>query len=373
MKRVFIVHLLPLEYYPPVTNLLDILGADEQVKTAVYTTHNNKHRPVYSHQQVEIYRSTYPAYVKNKLQKIWAYGRYVMGPLWHLLRFQPDAVMYYEPHSAMPVYIYKKLMNRKARIFIHNHEYYATEDFKKPAMAAVRFFHLLERRYLYKKAVWISQTNEQRLQLFKTDYPFVDNNVLRSLANYPPMHWQEPAKLQKRPSDKIKLLYLGALSFENTYIEALVKYVSTYQDQLSLDIYSYNTSAEVAKFLETQNASNITYHKEGINYSDIPKIAAAYDIGVILYNGHNLNYTYNAPNKLFEYLACGLNVWVPLELEGCKPYLNENNRPVVQALDFRALSGALITDYYKTLNLPFVSRPYFCENELQTLIETLKA
>lgn len=49
----------------------------------------------------------------------------------------------------------------------------------------------------------------------------------------------------------------------------------------------------------------------GINYSDLPGVIRAYDVGVILYNGHIANYVFNAPNKLFEYLACGLDVWSP--------------------------------------------------------------
>ena len=38
LKRVYILHLLPLEYYPPITNLLNILSKDKQVKTAVFQT-----------------------------------------------------------------------------------------------------------------------------------------------------------------------------------------------------------------------------------------------------------------------------------------------------------------------------------------------
>ena len=41
---------------------------------------------------------------------------------------------------------------------------------------------------------------------------------------------------------------------------------------------------------------------------------ADYHIGLTLYNGHIPNFVYNVPNKVFEYLACGLDVWYSKDL-----------------------------------------------------------
>ncbi|KGE86609.1 hypothetical protein IX84_20150 [Phaeodactylibacter xiamenensis] len=361
---------MPLEYYPPVTNLLDIIHQRKPFTVKVYSTHNTKHRPVYNRASIPVYRSDYPAYVANPLLKIWAYLQLVIKPLWYMWRFRPDAILYYEPHSAAPAYLYKRYFRSRVKVFIHNHEYYAPEEFNEAAMGSIRFFHHLERTYLYKKAVWISQTNRQRLALFHKDYPFIPSQVLHTLANYPPESWQKHRK-SRLASPRVRLLYIGALSFENTHIKSVVDFVLQHQDQMSLDIYAYNVSQEVQQFLEGQDEEVIRYFKAGVNYIDIPNIAQSFDIGLVLYNGHNLNYIYNAPNKLFEYLACGLNVWVPEELAGCRPYLNSQNRPQVLSLNYNELDSSLISTHLASLELPLMNTTYYCNQELQPLIQAL--
>ena len=371
MKKVFILHLLPLEYYPPITNLLDVLAEDKTIQTQVFSTHNNKQRKVYQDNNSLIYRGNYPAYAKGTFAKLSGYFSTLLKPLWYLIKFKPDSLLYIEPHSALPAYLYKRFFNPNVKLCIHHHEYYAPEDFKAPAMKSVRFFHKLETKYLFKKAAWISQTNIQRLNLLKSDLPFIKDEVLHTMANYPPLKWQNRVQ-PKKSSKRIQLLYIGALSFENTFIKDIVNFVNLNNDKLCFTIYAYNTQNDVREFLEKQDSKVIQYYPEGIAYEEIPKIASNYDIGLVLYKGHNLNYVFNAPNKLFEYLSCNLNVWFPKVMEGCKPYLNEGSRPTVKALDFSNLSEKNISAYEKTLNLPKRKIPYHCENELQPLITVLK-
>jgi len=371
LKRVFILHMLPLEYYPPVTNLLDVLAKDGSLTVQVFSTHNTKNRPAYSNPNIAIYRCTYPAYLKNPIGKVLAFIQYILGPLRRLMRFKPDSILYFEPHSAMPVYLYQKFVNSKVQVAIHHHEYYAKEDFNGPSMASVRWFHRLETGYLYHKAYWISQTNAQRLALFKNDHKFVKDSVLQMLPNYPPNSWLQTAKptIQDKP---LKLLYVGALSFENTFIEEIIGFVLAHSASVTLDIYTYNASASVKDYLHHINAPSIRFFEEGIAYNAIPELAQQYHIGLVLYKGHNLNYIHNAPNKLFEYMACGLEVWVPEVMTGCLPYLNHKERPVVRTVDYTNLNDTLLTDYQNHVNLPFKPSPYHCEAALQPLIKALK-
>lgn len=371
MKKVFILHLLPLEYYPPITNLLDVLATDNTIQTHVFSTYNNKKRKVYQNNNSRIIRGKYPAYTKHKLVKISAYFSTFIKPLWYLIKFKPDVLLYIEPHSSLPAYIYKRFFNPTVKLCIHHHEYYTPEDFKAPAMKSVRFFHNLEIKYLFKKAIWISQTNIQRLNLLKADYPFIKDEVLQTLANYPPLKWKKQQKT-KKSSTQIKLLYIGSLSFENTFIKEIVDFVNLHNDKLCLTIYAYNIQTDIIEFLENQDNKVIKFYQDGIDYERIPEIACEYDIGLILYKGHNLNYIYNAPNKLFEYLACGLNVWFPDVMEGCKPYINIDSRPFIKDIDFSDLNSSIILPYEKSLNLPSREYQYYCENELERFIQTLK-
>ena len=50
LKKLAIVHYLPLEYYPPVTNLIDYLAYErknEFDKISIYSSHNVKGRKKY--------------------------------------------------------------------------------------------------------------------------------------------------------------------------------------------------------------------------------------------------------------------------------------------------------------------------------------
>lgn len=371
MKKVFILHLLPLEYYPPITNLIEVLSKDSALQIEVFSTKNNKNRPVYDSKNSTIYRSKYPAYVKNSILKVWAYLCYIILPVWRLFWFKPDVLMYYEPHSAMPAYVYKKIFNSKVRLFIHYHEYYEPDNFKGKSMAAVRFFHKLEIAFLYKKAEWISQTNSSRLNFFLNDYPFIQPEKLNVLANYPSKEWKTLLSKPKE-STKLKLIYIGALSFENTFIKEVVNFVIDHPDKFTLTIYSYNCHDNVKAYLKSQNPVLINFISQGISYDKIPIIASQFNIGLILYKGHNLNYTFNAPNKLFEYIACNLEVWFPRELKGCLPYINTISKPIIKAINFEELSSDLIKEYKANKNFPNRKIAYFYEEEIKTLLQTMK-
>ena len=138
-KKVFILHLLPLEYYPPIINLLRVLEKDNRFEVQVFSTHNQKNRLVFTSRFFEIFRIPYPAYVTHPLLKLGAFIRLAVIPLLYIWRFKPDAIMYIEPHSALPAYLYKRFFRPKAGLFIHHHEYYSPDEFNGPGMASVRF------------------------------------------------------------------------------------------------------------------------------------------------------------------------------------------------------------------------------------------
>ena len=373
LKRVYIIHLLPLEYYPPITNLLNILSKDKLVKTAVFSTKNNKYRPRFQTKNIQISRTNYPGYQKNIILKFWSFFTYVFLPLWQIIVFKPHVLMYYEPHSALPAYLYKRFFNPRVKLFIHHHEYYAPEEFQGPAMRSVRFFHKLETTFLYKKAAWISQTNSYRLDFFSKDYPYVPKSTLFSLANYPPLSWAKSLKKRSKIKGPIKLLYIGALSFENTYIREIVTFVRNNPNSIKLDIFSYNMHNDVLSWLQSESIENISLNAFGIPYDQIPKIASSYDIGLVLYKGHNINYQYNAPNKLFEYLVCGLDVWVPKELLGCKAYLNSQTRPFVLDVNYNNLSMANFNSIKEENSFGDSLIQYNAEDEAIKLLQQIKS
>lgn len=370
--KLAVVHYMPLEFYPPITNLLDVLS-NESSSIKVWSTVNLKHRKTYRNKRLQnIHRSPFPKEKEHTILRLFKYLVFNWACFWGLVWYNPKTILYYESYSAFPIYWYLKLFGKGKRLLIHYHEYESSENYAN-GMRLVKYYHKLEQRYLYRKAIWISQTNEDRLKLFHRDEPYIKTKQLMVMPNYPPAKWSYQAKLvASKKSDIIKTVYVGSLSLKDTYIKSYCDWLILQEGQITLDIYAYNLHEETRNYLEQHTSPYIRFFANGISYEDLPKVLPDYDIGLILYKGNTPNYIYNAPNKLFEYMACGLEVWVPHVMKGCQPYLNRATRPVVRTVDYTNLNDTLLAAYQSHLDLPFVPAAYSCNVALQPLIKALK-
>ena len=99
----------------------------------------------------------------------------------------------------------------------------------------------------------------------------------------------------------------------------------------------------VEKYVNEKDIKHVNF-KRSIEYERLPEKLKNYNVGLILYKGTFDNYKYNAPNKLFEYLVCGLDVWFPDEMTGCHPFINYDTYPRVVNLDFNNLNSIAISN-----------------------------
>ncbi len=139
------------------------------------------------------------------------------------------------------------------------------------------------------------------------------------------------------------------------------------------DIYSFSYDNDFLKFYEDLNCKYINL-KGQFPYLEFPVKISQYDIGVIFYKGANLNFIYNAPNKLFEYFSIGLDIWVPKEMTGCQPYIILNSYPKITMVDFNNLAQLPLDNIISHEGMPYKASEYFCENvyeELTTFINDL--
>ena len=154
-----------------------------------------------------------------------------------------------------------------------------------------------------------SQTNEDRKGLFLKDNPKLKKQNILVFPNMPPRSWWLDFGQYKKPSDggKIKLVYVGVLDAETMYLEEVLEGVRQHSNELELTLFSQDVSLS-AKNLISQYESESLVLKSAIDYSKLPYELIKYDIGLVLYKGHIPNYIYNVPNKVYEYLDCGLSV-----------------------------------------------------------------
>ena len=123
-------------------------------------------------------------------------------------------------------------------------------------------------------------------------------------------------------------------------------------------------------FLEKFNSAFIDL-KGGVNYNELPEILKQYDVGILLYKGHIPNYVFNAPNKLFEYLTCGLDVWYPEVMQGCTKYDSTENWPKVLSLNFKDLSAYELEKLVERKKCTSRFINFNCEEEIDDLLKLI--
>jgi hypothetical protein len=368
MKKIAFVHYMPLEFYPPITNLLDILPTSD-VKVQIWSTKNNKGRPTYTNDQIgKISRASFPNSNDPIVLRLFKYAWFNIKCFMGLLIYNPAVIIYYESYSAYPVYLYYLIYRNRKKYLVHHHEYESPEDYDK-GMKVVKYYHALEKRELYSAASWISQTNGDRLRLFTQDNPTLSRDILKILPNYPPQKWLEYKKPnQNSSSNPIKIVYVGALSLADTYIREFCEWVIAQDGKVIFDIYAYNLHADTVDYLQNLDSAEITFYGNGVAYEDLPKVLSDYHIGVILYKAKTKNYQYNAPNKLFEYLASGLRVIYPEQMLGVVPYRS----PRVIPVDFLYLPPFEVIKEIQKTGKEIFDLSYFAEEACTPLIRELQ-
>jgi hypothetical protein len=111
----------------------------------------------------------------------------------------------------------------------------------------------------------------------------------------------------------------------------------------------------------------------GVDYQNVPEVLAEYDIGLILYKGHIPNYVYNAPNKLFEYHSCGLDVWYPSVMKGCRDFATDKVYPKIVEVDFDRLDHLNLTDMISRDGCEFRPSPYTAEEACAKILLEFKS
>jgi hypothetical protein len=337
-KNIVIIHYQPLEMFPPVLNSIDFFSENsgDQYALHVFTTATDSIKSFYVNKHANIIRSTQGFKKWGGIGTILRFLFFTVNALFKLIKLKPAAIYYYESHSALPVYLYKKYVNKRVRILIHYHEYMSPEEYRQKGMRVINYAHSKE-RYLYTVAEWISHTNGERMKMFLIDNPSIKRDICHIAPNFPSRKWAVAAKDQRNFNQIYKLVYVGSFgSFDDLYIREVLQWVKKNRGTVSLDIYSFNMPQHISNYIEELKADNIQV-KGAVKYDSLPLVLKEYNIGLIMYKATSLNVKYCAPNKLFEYLACGLDVWFPEDMLGCYEYINSESFPKVIKINFREL------------------------------------
>ncbi len=373
MRKLAVIHFSPIELYPPVLNWLNYIASQPagEIEVRVYTMTltGSSGWFIPATPNIKIIRAG-----KSGNGRAWErylnYGIFYLATLAKMISWRPDIVLYYETISSLPALLYKKYFRRSVRLLIHYHEYTSVKEYEQ-GMSLSRYLHRFEKQ-MYASAAWLSQTNEDRVRYFTKDQAGVGLPPLHVLPNYPPAGWKKASVGDRLVSRPLRVVYIGALSLDTMYTRELANWVLQQSGNVIWDIYTNNMSKETRSFLESVDKTLIRF-RGSADYFSLPAVLANYDVGVILYKGHIPNYVYNAPNKLFEYMACGLDVWLPDELKGSQPYVTSGIYPKIISLNFSALSLFNWQAAADHTGLKWQPADYYCEKVLPALWQQVLA
>jgi hypothetical protein len=372
MRKLAILHFSPIERYPPVINWLNFLADQKNAGfgVRVFTLQAGNGVKPFAPPAANIQIARPGKAGKKGVFAYLNYGIFHVRTLLQLIKWRPDTVLYYETLSSFPALFYKKFINQRSSLFIHYHEYASPKEYRE-GMVLAKWFHRLEKK-VYPLAAGISHTNGERIALFKNDLEGIMLPSLYVLPNYPPASWRSASQqraLTPGPA-KIKIIYVGAISLDTMYTRELAQWVAQQDGKVIWDIYSDNFTPEARTYLESFD-KNLIRFRNGVDYDTLPGILPGYDIGVILYNGHIPNYVYNAPNKLFEYMACGLDIWFPDVMLGCYPFVTAGIYPKTVAVDFSHLSDWDLTAALDHTGLQYAPSAHYAEDVLPDLLQKM--
>jgi hypothetical protein len=351
-KELTILHYNILEKYPPAMNLItDVLTQKPDYKISVITSLNSSSYKKRKYVGVKIFRLG--SVSENVIFRYSSYLIYNLIGAIILFIKRPNIVIIYESLSIFPACIYSSVFSKK-KIHVHFHEYISLQE-KESASNYMKFLFRCEEKLL--KKCTISHTNTDRKDLFLKDNPNLKADRVAVYPNMPPPSWWTDFGKYKKPwnGGKIKLVYVGVLDIETMYLMEVLKWVKANSDELELTVFSHQMNNKTKEIINSFVSPNIKI-KPSVNYYELPNELVKYDVGLVLYNGHIPNYVYNVPNKVYEYLNCGLQVIADNCLLSLK---KKNNLGVIQIsfddidnINFRELlNNRISTEHFSAYNL----------------------
>jgi hypothetical protein len=336
-SKIAILHFNLIEKYPPVMNFIfSAIENNPDQKILVITTKNTTLYSTPHFPNTKIYRfgtiSTNP--VKRYASYIW----FNLFSSIVLLMNRVDQITVFETLSIFPLWFISKIFKSK-KGHIHFHEYMSEPD-RRASSAYMKVLFKLEDQLLRENSC--SQTNEDRKCLFLEDKPFIKPEQVEVRPNMPPKSWWTTyGQYKKSSSDgKLSLVHVGTCDNNTMYVKEVLDWVSDNQNSLELTFISQEIHKATNDLILSYNCPVIKIIPP-IDYYQLPQELVKYDIGLVLYKGHIPNYVYNVPNKVYEYLACGLGVFTSSQLTSTIKLNHEN----ITSVDFRKLDHNVLKEY----------------------------
>ena len=204
---------------------------------------------------------------------------------------------------------------RGYRLIYDAHEYYSGLEIFLNRPIRKSIWILFERLSIYRTDVLLT-VSRQLGELYKKKYPGLNRiEIIRNLPFYEKIGQPQKKKFSQhivflghfKPGRGLEILF-----------EALKKTESIH---LTL-IGGGELLSRLRQLQKEYHLQDRVHFKSYVSVTDLLKITAQYDVGVVLFQPTSLNYAYALPNKFFEYLMAGLPV-LASNIDTLKDYVSK--------------------------------------------------
>jgi glycosyltransferase involved in cell wall biosynthesis len=233
----------------------------------------------------------------------------------------PCALLAFDMHGAVASWAARRCLSHPAVWIYHQNETALLAEIPRTRLA--HWLKRLELRLASKPDV-ISFPEPNRAKLFladaglERDFTLVEN-CPPVLSELPRVH---PQMADLRNRGHRIVLYQGAIG-PGIDLDLAIRSIRFWPADSVLVVVGHRSEAQREQMMATAREEGIVERLITVpfvgSHVELLRYTVAATAGLILYRGHDMNTRYAAPNKLYEYLACGVPVVVPARL----PYVSQ--------------------------------------------------
>ncbi len=231
------------------------------------------------------------------------YANYNLRLFWFLLWLKADVYWANDLDTLMPNALVAKW--RKKPLIYDSHEYFTGVPEIQHRPLVKRIWTTLEKWFLPKADAHIT-VNKSIAHLYKDEYN-IDFKVVRNIGHFPELKTRKTRAQLGLPEDAFLLINQGSGINIDRGIEELLDTLPLLPERVKLLIVGNGDAVPLLKAkAKADGVEDRVLFIAKQPYAMLLQYTLNADCGVSLDKDTNVNYRYSLPNKLFDYINCGL-------------------------------------------------------------------
>jgi glycosyltransferase involved in cell wall biosynthesis len=259
------------------------------------------------------------------------YANYNLRLFFYLLVHNADILLANDLDTLLPNYLVSKLKNKQ--LVYDNHEYYTgvPELANRPLVRSI--WKSIE-RWIFPKLKYVYTVNASIADLYKGEYN-VPVSIVRNVPFSIAPAVLTKAKLRKDlglPEDKFIVILQGNGINVDRGAEEAVLSMQFVEDTLLLIAGNGDVIDKLKTMVIDKKLEDKVVFKNRMPFAELVNYTRCADLGLTLDKNTNINYKFSLPNKLFDYIQCGVPVLASDLVEVKKIIQNYNIGTIVKTI-----------------------------------------